>query len=194
MITKLQNPIDKFAKPFQIDNFQFSPTAFRALTSLKPNSDADFAQWQRIGEFIRLTNSASQWWWGDWLNIGEDSFGERSSQALEITRWDEETLRVYSWVCKQVPATERVAGVSFSHYLLLAKLPPAQQSKWANKVVEEQWSQRQLRKALRASNKDAVAMQQCVLVRCNNSADVVDTIEWATNLELDWEECERTKK
>lgn len=157
-------------------------------------AELGFEKWQRIGEFIRLTNVASQWWWGDWLNLGEDVFGEKSSQALEVTKWDETTLRVYAWVCRNVPLDRRLTGVPFSHYMLLAKLPEAQQRRWALRALDEQWSQRQLRRALRDASDTATAIQRCVLIRCKDKDQVAQVTMWANMHELEFEECERAKK
>ena len=156
-------------KTFDIDSFTFSPTG------LKPREgEFDMDQWQRLGEFIRLTNQACQWWWGDWLNMGEDKFGEHAAQALEATRWDEETLRVYAWVCRNVPPVTRVSGVPFSHYQCLAKLPESKQLEWAEKVASDDLSVRQLRLAMKGDTTDE--SQPCVLIRCKNAADA-DTVE-----------------
>lgn len=184
MTTKLE--IQK--QTFDIDHFQFTPTA------LSTDTIVDFAEWERVGQFIRLTNAASQWWWGDWLNLGENTFGEKSSQALEVTKWDEKTLRVYAWVCRQVPPAKRVTGVSFSHYILLAKLPEDKQVEWAEQVVENDWSQRQLRKALRNANTSNASMQPCVLVRCNDEKEASTVKAWARKNKLEAEGCERARK
>jgi hypothetical protein len=155
---------------FDIESFTFSPTELRPRAG-----EFDMDQWQRLGEFIRMTNQACQWWWGDWLNMGEEKFGEHAAQALEATRWDEETLRVYAWVCRKVPPSTRVPGVPFGHYQCLAKLPEAEQRAWAEKVVDDQMSVRQLRLAIR--NGDAETdTQPCVLIRCKSDADA-DTVE-----------------
>lgn len=155
---------------FDIERFTFSPTDLKPL-----DGDFDMGQWQRLGDFIRLTNQACQWWWGDWLNMGEEHFGENTAQALEATRWDEETLRVYAWVCRKVPPETRVAGVPFAHYQCLAKLPAAEQREWAEKVATDQMSVRQLRLSMKA-NGSSSETQPCVLIRCKSDADA-DTVE-----------------
>jgi len=185
MTTDLTDPTE----PFKIDDFEFSPTGFTA-----PSGTLDFDRWQRIGQFIRLTNAASQFWWGDWLNLGEDTFGEKASQALETTHWDENTLRVYAWVCRAVPVANRLAGVPFGHYLTLAKLTPQEQVKWGKKVAADQWSQRQLKQALRAEDKTAEPLQPCVLIRCKNANQVHDVEAWAHKQRLDYDLCERARK
>ena len=175
------------SQTFSIEGFTFSPT------QLIPKEGMDYDQWQRLGDFIRLTNQASQWWWGDWLNIGEQEFGERSAQALESTRWEEETLRAYAWVARKVHPDNRLTGVPFSHYLQLAKLKPAQQRTWAEKIVNGQLSQRQLRAALKTTD-ESPGVQPCVLVRCDDGpqADLVEA--WAIAQGYGTDRLERTRK
>lgn len=159
------------SQAFSMNEFDFS------ATSLAKNGVAEFDDWVKVGEFIRLSNVACQWWWGDWLNMGEDAFGERSSQALESTRWDEETLRVYAWVCRNVPASNRLPGVPFSHYLTLAKLPVQDQKSLAEQARDQQWSRNQLKKAI--DDTSASEPQTCVLVRCTSEQDASIVEEWA---------------
>ncbi len=166
VVTPSVLPVGKF----EIEDFDFSPTY------LKPRDNFDLNQWERLGQFIRLTNQACQFWWGDWLNMGEESFGEKASQALEPTGWDVDTLQVYSWVCKKVPAESRITGVTFSHYQLLAKYPLEFQQEWAQRVVSENMSVRGLRYALKELKEPTKQDQPCILIRCKNDADA-DTVE-----------------
>jgi hypothetical protein len=181
--------ITELIDPFKIDNFEFTPTGFTA-----PSDTIDFDRWQRVGQFIRLTNAASQWWWGDWLNLGEDKFGEKASQALETTHWDENTLRVYAWVCRAVPVANRLKGVPFTHYQILAKLSPKMQLKWAKKIASEDWSRSQLKQALRAEDVSAESLQPCVLLRCKDHNQVNDVEAWAHKQGLDYDLCDRARK
>ena len=174
---------------FKMNDFVFSPTG---MTTESQTFDS-FDQWSRTGEFIRLTNQASQFWWGDWLNIGEDLFGTKASQALQETRWDEETLGVYSWVCKNVPPVNRLIGVPFSHYLQLAKLPHDQQRHWAEQVRDNQWSKRQLKIALDGS-KDTAEKQPCVLIRCADEKEAESVEEWAKDSQYASERLSRLKR
>jgi hypothetical protein len=177
--------LSRDANTFKVDGFQFTTTALKS-----PSDDMTFEEWEGLGGFIRLANQASQWWWGDWLNMGEDKFGERASQALEITRWDEETLRQYAWVCRKVPAVIRITGVPFTHYQCLASLPPKEQRAWAEKVVDQQWSRRQLKIAMKGDGAEG-KMQPCVLVRCKHEQDADEVAAWATGSGYEMERVER---
>lgn len=172
---------------FKVGSFEFS------TTSLSLSDDVDLDEWSNIGEFIRLTNQASQWWWGDWLNMGEDKFGEKASQALEITRWDEETLRQYAWVCRKVPAVTRVTGVPFTHYRVLAKLPEKEQKEWAEEVIDGQLSRRQLKQAMDEKTKD-VKEHPCVIINCKSDKDADDVEMWAAESGFDFKRTTRKKK
>ena len=183
-MTDLQ--VDK--KTFSIEGFSFGPTQLIA------KNDMNFEEWERLGEFIRLTNQASQWWWGDWLNAGEDAFGERSAQALEATRWEEETLRAYAWVCRKVPPVSRITGVPFTHYQRLAKLSEADQLEWATKVVDNQWSRHELSAAIKEDVGSGIHLQPCVLVRCETD-DQADAVEaWAAEQSYGADRSDRTRK
>lgn len=180
---------ERQSREFKMNDFIFSPTG---MTAESQTFDS-FDKWSRTGEFIRLTNQASQFWWGDWLNIGEDLFGSKASQALEETRWDEETLSVYAWVCKNVPPVNRLIGVPFSHYLQLAKLPHDQQRQWAEQVRDKQWSKRQLKMAL--NGQDASAEKQCcVLIRCADEKEAESVEEWAADCQYAFERLSRLKR
>jgi hypothetical protein len=173
---------------FELQGCSFTPT------HLQVRDGMSFEEWQRLGDFIRLTNQASQWWWGDWLNAGDDAFGERSAQALESTRWEEETLRVYAWVCRKVPSVSRVTGVPFTHYRLLAKLSEAEQLEWATKVVDNQWSRHQLSAAIKEDVGSGIHLQPCVLVRCETD-DQADAVEaWAAEQSYGADRSDRTRK
>ena len=61
--------VEQAQQTFNLEHFTFSPT------ELSPRGEEfDMNQWERLGEFIRLTNQACQWWWGDWLTMGEEKF------------------------------------------------------------------------------------------------------------------------
>lgn len=47
-----------------------------------------FEQWQECGEFIKKSNGAVHFWIGDWLNYGEQKWGEMYTQVLDETGFD----------------------------------------------------------------------------------------------------------
>jgi hypothetical protein len=136
----------------RIGAFEFTPTGM--IVHGKPT----FAETARIGEFIRLVNKGSQWWWGAWLNYGEGRFGERFAQVVEATGWEPKTIQQYAWVERAVPIANRLDDVPFGHYAnTIASLPVPEQKNWAARAADEGWSQRDLKRNVRAALKKPLA-------------------------------------
>jgi len=152
---------------FAIERWQFDPNSFTLTGSGQPPA---FDEWERIGQFIRLTNHACQWWWGDWINYGDLVFGEASAQAVEATGWEPDTVRNYAWVAARVPRQNRDARLRFGMYQLLAKLGPDEQAVWVERCLENGWTRDELRKALHGHDTD-VEMQYFVKVWCRDEAE-----------------------
>ena len=131
-------------------------------TGLVPVGRPTFDQWQLLGETLMWMESSVHWWIVDWVEYGEGHFGERFSQALDVTGWREKTLQQYLWVGRNVP-TENRGRLPIGHYIALAPLEPAQQQRWIAWCEEEQDrtgelpSQRDLRHTIRCSGRAPTA-------------------------------------
>jgi site-specific DNA-methyltransferase (adenine-specific) len=81
-----------------------------------------FEEWQRAGTFFQKLERSLPWYIGDWWNFGENKFNEDAAQGIrDVTGYAFETMRVYSWVCRKFPPSERRADIPFTHYLELAR-------------------------------------------------------------------------
>jgi len=139
-------------------------------TGLSVEGNPTFEEFDQLGQYLRRVHTGYQWWWGDWLIYGEGAYGERFSQALEATDWEEATLRQYAWVAKSVDKENRLDGVAFGHYVNgLASLEPAQQKVWAERIVAENLTQGQFVARLKSESKKAVALW--AVVSCVDIAD-----------------------
>ena len=111
---------------------------------------------------------AVHWWIVDWVDYGEGHFGERFSQALDVTGWRQRTLEQYLWVGRHVP-TENRGKLPFGHYIALASLTPAQQREWiiwceaAQDRTGDLPSQRDLKHAIRCSGREPTATARAKL-------------------------------
>ena len=149
-----------------VGGFRLTSTGLAVEGMLTPT----FEEWDQLGQYLRRVHTGYQWWWGDWLNYGEGAYGERFSQALEATDWEEATLRQYAWVAKSVEKENRLDGVAFGHYVNgLASLEPAQQKVWAERIVAENLTQGQFVARLKSESKKAVALW--AVVSCVDLAD-----------------------
>ena len=90
-------------------------------------------EWVRIGHILRAMEKGVQWWVGDWLAYGENSYGEEA--FAELGRSDK-TLANWASVARQIHPSRRVEGVRFSHHAEVAPLPPEEQSEVLREVKE----------------------------------------------------------
>lgn len=127
-----------------IDNkFNFSSTG------LTIKHQPTFEEWQECGEQLHYIESSIQWWIGDWLNYGEQRWGEMYTQALNETDYAERTLHNLKYVTSKVDSSRRREDLSFSHHSEVAALPPAEQDEWLDKAKKDHLSTRQLRDAIK---------------------------------------------
>jgi hypothetical protein len=116
-----------------------------------PRSDLDERHWREAGQRIARTGHTMHWWIGDWLRFGNHRFGERYALASRITGYDVQTLMNHAYVASHVAVEQRRAEVSWSHYVELAKLRPADQTVWLAHIVTERLSVKDVRVLLRAT-------------------------------------------
>lgn len=124
------------------------PRSDATPVSWQPNQELTFTEWEQTGkELAQLTRSV-QWWIGDWLNYGAHRYGEKYSQALEITGYDYGTLRNMAHVAASVNVSLRDDTLTWTHHKEVAVLPPEKQAKLLARASEENWSTRTLHRAV----------------------------------------------
>ena len=110
-------------------------------TSLTIPEGTDFDHWQEIGEQLKTIEGSVMWWIGDWLNFGESHYGETYSQALEITEYDEGTLRNAKWVADQYEMSLRNDNLTWHiHRIAIGSEDTQKALEWAennNATVNE---------------------------------------------------------
>lgn len=120
-----------------------------ARTGLTVRGKPSFDEWQRCGAFLKRIEGAVQWWIGDWLNYGEQRYGEKYSQALDATDLDYQTLRDYAWVALKVELSLRKDNLSYSIHKEVASLPSPQQAAVLQRAADEQLTVTQVRALVR---------------------------------------------
>jgi hypothetical protein len=128
-------------KDLIISSFKLTKNGMEAIGT------PSFEQWQQAGEFIKKAGGAVHFWIGDWLNYGEQHFGEMYTQALEMTGLDYQTLADDKWVAKQVSC--RHEKLSFAHHRTVADLMPEEQEELLLKAENEHLSRQDFRKIVR---------------------------------------------
>jgi len=99
-------------------------------------------------------------WIGDYVNGGEDTFGERASQAMiHFGEREYQTIANYASVCRRVPARlgrkkHRRDELSYSSHEAVAKLDHDEQAYWLERAVKEGLSSTELRRLINEKDVD----------------------------------------
>jgi len=103
----------------------------------------------RITRNLDVMGRNVQWWWGDWLNLCEEIFGEKYAQLIPDVGWDPKTLQNWKWVASRITPVRRLAALSWSHHEAVAGLEPDQQDNLLAQAEVERWTVREIRGAAR---------------------------------------------
>jgi hypothetical protein len=132
--------------------------------SWEPESkNMSYVKWEEAGKMMGAIGAALTWYVADWLRHGEDRYGEKFSQALEVTQRDEKTLLTWLRVARGVDPDRRRWELKFAHHELVSALDPDVQNYWLNRAVEgdlkpnnerEMWSSRRLKAEINKAGKD----------------------------------------
>ena len=109
-------------------------------TEIVVMQDLSFDQWSRLMETLSKMDTAFQFAIGDALCYGETRYGERYTQAIDVTGKEYQTLANYAWVAKAVHPSVRIAGLSWTHHRLVARLPQDEQEWMLKRAHEEKWT------------------------------------------------------
>lgn len=108
--------------------------------------------WQEywnLGVFLGGLGRGYPWWVGDFLNTGEDVFGEEFAQIEKAFPHSPQTLANYKSVAKHVPKKRR-RGLHMTVVSEVAYLPPAQRDELIAQAVAGDWKREEMREARRA--------------------------------------------
>ena len=115
----------------------------------------EIEEWAPIGVQLRRAKEFLQFAIGDWLQHGEEHYGEMYVQAASDTGIPEETLMILKHVSSRVAPATRIKDLTWSHHREVAKFPPEEQARWLKKALDKGWSVRDLKDALKkAAAKD----------------------------------------
>ena len=117
-------------------------------TALVLPKNISFDEWQEVGQKIIFCAQSCMWWLGDWWAYGENKYGERASQAVDIDLAPN-TLTDAGWVARKIESTRRRVNLSWSHHREVAALDPAEQDKLLKEAEEKNLTRCEVRKAAR---------------------------------------------
>lgn len=101
--------------------------------------------WERLGGHLRLVSRSMQWIIGDWMAIGDRSWGKTYEQASQLVGRSVKTLYNWSYVCANVDfSRRREKSLTFTHHAAVAALPGEAQERWLSLAEAGKWASRKL--------------------------------------------------
>lgn len=114
-----------------------SPSVSLTPTGLEFRNSVSFDEWQTVGLKLREVRGMIHWWIGDWLNYGEERWGEMYAQAVEDTQYRTQTLMNDKYVASRFQISRRREKLSWSHHADVAGLDVDEQEKLLNTAEEK---------------------------------------------------------
>ncbi len=125
----------------------------------RPEAVLDLAGWIHQGKRLGSIGRGAAWWIGDWVNYGNERFGEKYSRAALVTGYDVQTLMNMAYVAGRFDISRRRENLSWSHHAEVAALPPAEQDRWLEVASARRMSVGRLRTALRTQRTHAASAE-----------------------------------
>lgn len=129
-----------------------SPTGLKIFNARQ----MPFEDYLEIGRLLGAQNRRLQWVIGDWLNLVEDIYPDRYSQAADVTGLSHGTLMNRASICRRYPEERRRDGIAFSIHADVAYLEPRDRERWLDRVVKGDWTREILREH-RSAEKSAAS-------------------------------------
>jgi hypothetical protein len=78
--------------------------------------DLSFGQWAELGPVLRQLSTRLQFAIGDWLNYGENRYGEKYAQVADTLAYDRAYLMNVAWVSRAIEISRRREIVPFAYH------------------------------------------------------------------------------
>jgi N6-adenosine-specific RNA methylase IME4 len=130
-------------RSFQLGLFDLKPTG------LGVRGTPSRAEWEACGVLLRRIEGAVQWWIGDWLNYGEKAYGEKYTEAEDLTELERGTLKNYAYVASRIQTSLRNDDLPYHVHVAVAPLEPNQQRAMLARALAEQLTVGEVRAAIR---------------------------------------------
>ena len=100
-----------------------------------PEKKVPVEKWLSYGAKLRTIPGAVRWAIGDWLNYGENKYGEMYSQAYTLFgEYSESSIRHMRRVAAYIPLVRRRTTLSWSAHSEVASLPQVEQEHWLDEL------------------------------------------------------------
>lgn len=127
-----------------LDGEVIGETSEVGLKIYKPDTHS-YELYEKMGRLLGNANRRMQWVVGDWINLVEDVYPDRYSQATEVTGLNKQTLINRASICRRIPEKRRRQGLPFSMHADLAYIDPQEREHWLNEAHKNGWNRDELR-------------------------------------------------
>lgn len=119
------------------------------LTGIEFHEELSFEEWEALGQKLAPVGKSIGFIIGDWINYGENRWGDKYEDAIKRTGMAYQTLRLYAHVAKRVDLLIRINNLDFVHHRVVAKLKsPEEQAHWLKMAVQHKLGKRRLQKSI----------------------------------------------
>jgi len=119
-------------------------------TSLNLPVDMTLHEWAATGYVLDRINKAWKFWFGDWLNYGEDHWPEEYAQYIDITDLPEQSISNIRSVARNIPPHMRNKDLKWSlHAAVVPLKDEGVRMQVINQAAEEQWPRDYLRQVVK---------------------------------------------
>lgn len=138
-----------------------------AVSLTLTDRDMPYQRWEDLGRFLGELDRRSRWYLGDWLNFGEEVYGEDSAQGTDstlkerydlaerVTGLDHGTLINIRTVCGKVARSRRRRELGFWIHSEVTALEADEQVEWLQRAIDEGWGKAELRAAIKEAKNPA---------------------------------------
>lgn len=132
-------------------------------TGLSPLPDnTTFEEWRDIGVTLGSIKTAVQWAIADWIRFGESHYGERYSQALDVTGLAYQTLLNYVSVANAYDHLPRPSRFGVAQALApLVRRDPSEARETIARAEAEEWTSETAREYVRGDVEEAPRCPAC---------------------------------
>jgi len=106
--------------------------------------------WAAVGRQLCRSDQVLKWWLGDWAAFGLRKYGQLKEFAA-ANNLNYGTLRNLAYVSQAVELSRRRDNVDWTKHAEVAALKPREQTKWLDRIVEEELPVAELRRQIRQS-------------------------------------------
>jgi hypothetical protein len=119
------------------------------LTGIQFHEELSFEEWEALGQKLAPVGKSIGFIIGDWINYGENRWGDKYEEAIKRTGMAYQTLRDFAYVARKVDLSFRNDKLDFVHHKVVAKLKnPEEQAHWLKMAVQHKLGKRRLQKSI----------------------------------------------